>query len=311
MKKLLLVLLVVTLASFLLVGCLGEGTVVDDDDDDDDGDVIVQAVTIAVAGEYYDAATGLTYVQGTSKLVTVTFAEAIAEEYGVQINGVSAAVTAGSDRKIWTLAVDFGATPYVECVEECIVVTVGHPCCPEEADTYWKLVVPDGIAPCASFTLTLEDCECEDPAGAEMSWITTCEDECDEPMDCCDDNCSGVGDWSFVLDDDVCDGPCDTDIGDDCAIIGAFECGCLSYADPDADPVLTGVHEVDVSIKDNVGNEFTDTWTLTFDTDELTSIVSDTLGTLTVTGDAVDGWEVIVSYDCTWDDCDTCFPEEG
>ena len=309
MKKLLLVLLVVALSSFLLVGCLGEGTVVDEEEEEEEEE---QAVTITVAGEYYDASTGLTYVQGcTPKLVTVTFAEPVAEEFGVQIDGDPATVKAGSDRKIWTREMTLDETE-LGCEEVCIIVTVGHPCCPDDADTYWKLVVPDCEEPCASFTLTFKDCVCEVPAGAEMSWTTTCEDICDVPKDCCGDDCSGVGVWTFTLDlsDDVCaPGECDLETDSGCEISGAFECGCLSYADPGADPVLTGIHEVLVSIKDNVGNEFTDTWTITFDTDNVLSVNGLSVSGSTPEYSTVnDEWTVEIDYSCIWDDCAICFP---
>jgi len=311
MKKLLLVLAVVAMASFLFVGCLPGGTTPDPDPDPDPDPT--PTITIVVDGEYYDASKGLTYVQGcVPKLVTVTFAEPVAEEYGVQINGISAVVTADSDRKIWTKEITLDES---QCTEVCITVTVGHPCCPDLADTYWKLVVPDCEAPCASFTVTFKDCECEVPAGAEMSWTTTCEDECDVPKDCCGDDCSGVGVWTFTLDlsDDVCaPGECDLETDSGCAISGAFECGCLSYEDAEAEPALTGIHEVLVSIKDNVGNEFTDTWTITFDTDNVTGVVAPLAATVSSPSyDAVnDEWTVEIDYGCEWDDCDICFPSE-
>ncbi len=301
MKKLLLVLMVVAMASFLFVGCL-PGTTTPPPEEPP----VEPTVTITVAGEYYDAAKGLTYVQGcVPKLVTVTFTEPVAEEYGVQINGIPADVKAGSDRKIWTKEITIVSE--IACTEVCLIVTVGHPCCPDDAaDTYWKLVVPDCVAPCASFVVTFKDCGiCLDVPGAEMSWTTTCEDICDVPKDCCGDDCSGVGDWKFVLDDDVCLGACDTETGNDCDITGAFECGCLSYANA----LLTGIHEVLVSIKDNVGNEFTDTWTITFDTDNVTTFAAPKAAVGAITYDAVKKeWTVDVVYPCDVKDCLTCFP---
>jgi len=310
MKKLLLVLLVVTLASFLLVGCLGTGTVADDDD------IIIppppQAVTITVAGEYYDAAKGITYVQaGVEKLVTVIFAEPVPEEYVVTMTepaDVILDVTAGSDRKIWTKKVTFLDEPL--CTEQCITILVGHPCCPDDADTYWKMVVPDGAKPCASFVVTFKDCgTCLDVPGASMSWTTLCGEVCDVPKDCCGDACSGVGVSTFTADYDIC-GSCDVETDSGCDITGAFECGCLSYADAKADPALTGIHEVLVSIKDNVGNEFTDTWTITFDTDNVTTLTFNSLKLGDITGSydsTKKEFTVEVDNSCTWTDCASCF----
>ena len=182
-----------------------------------------------------------------------------------------------------------------ECKDICIEVLVGDLCC--AGIIYSETIKVDSIAPCASFTVDIEDC---DPCtkGAEMSWVTTCEDICDVPFDCCGDNCSGVGDWSFILDETECADPCDTEDGEDCPINGAFECRCLLYATSD-----TVDHVIDVTIADNVGNTFTDTWTLTFDTDSLVSFSA----LNTTPFDNGDGtWSL--DYDCTWHDCEECFP---
>jgi len=206
-----------------------------------------------------------------------------------------------------------------ECKDICIELKAGQLCCAPiiitgdeiniTGDTTVKV---DSVKPCASFTVTIEDCEqdpCAPEPGASMSWTTLCDEICDVAPDCCDDVCSGVGDWSFVLDQDEydCFPPCDEVYDEDCPIFGEFECGCLLYDDPLTESVNEGIHVVEVSIEDNVGNEFTDTWTITFDTDELTDFVSGSLSVLTVEV-TDDGWEVEVDYGCTWDDCDTCFP---
>ena len=84
MKKLLLVLMVVAMASFLLVGCLGEGTVADDDDDD----IIIPPPTvdpyITVVYGYLDSH-GVTYLKATGNVIKVTFPEAVDSEYSVYI----------------------------------------------------------------------------------------------------------------------------------------------------------------------------------------------------------------------------------
>jgi len=188
-----------------------------------------------------------------------------------------------------------------ECDLICIEVKVGTICC--DPIIYSENITVDSIAPCASFTVCVDDCGlCTE--GAEMSWVTTCEDVCDLGYDCCDDYCSGVADWTFVLDDDYCDGPCDTEPGTGCPINGAFECGCLLYA-TEAEEFVE--HVVDITIADNVGNTFTDTWTLTFDTD---SLVSFTAGS--ATPELVEGvcdWDYYVDYGCDWTDCAECVPE--
>jgi len=72
MKKLLLVLMVVAMASFLLVGCLGTGTVVDEDDNGDD--VVVTEICPTVAVTTQVAVAGKNYIKAGSQTITVTFA---------------------------------------------------------------------------------------------------------------------------------------------------------------------------------------------------------------------------------------------
>jgi len=79
MKKLLLVLLVVALVSFLLVGCFGvpNGT-----EGEGEGEVEVE-VTIAVENEY-KSPSGVTYVPCVDK-VTITFPEPVDPDYVVYV----------------------------------------------------------------------------------------------------------------------------------------------------------------------------------------------------------------------------------
>ena len=279
--------------------------------------VVPLTATIAYGADhsYIDS---VTYVRGYSVFadcvpVTVTFSEAV--EYGAQIrwnDGVDTGtwkdLTDSGDHTIFTGCLPFNGE-WSDCKAVCVDVRLYEAvqiCCPEYIGDPMPLgvVYVDSVDPCASFIVTIEDCpvgDCppfEDP-GAEMSWTTLCGEICEVDQDCCNDYCSGVGDWEFILDYDIC-GTCDTEPGNDCDITGAFECGCLLYA-------VSGEveHVVDVSIKDNVGNEFTDTWTLTFDSQELISFAADGA----IVTDMGDG-EWNIDYECTWDDCDECFPPE-
>ena len=228
------------------------------------------------------------------------------------VDGPWVLLDANADYTVFTEELCF-TTAITECIPICIEVKVGTICC--DPIIYSEMITVDSIAPCASFTVTFEDCGvCYVPPGASMSWTTTCLDICDLPKDCCDDNCSGVGDWSFILDETLCDPACDEVYGNGCPITGAFECGCLTYLYTDETvfpPVdYTGIHEVEVSIKDNVGNEFTDTWTITFDTDNVISIT--TIEAATVSAPVYDAvkeeWTVTVDYGCEWEDCEDCMP---
>ena len=315
MKKLLLVLMIVAMASFLFVGCLGEGIINGTEEEEEEEEVVEQAVTIVIEDQY--PADVKEFIRADLLDVTVTFTIAIPADQSVTFQakeawtstpeeGAEVILTPNTARTVWTYTdYDFnntGAAPLGlgdldDCTEICLYVTIADCCEADLNEVFTETVKLDDSDPCASFTVTIDDCGvCED--GAEMSWVTTCEDICNIPKDCCGDYCSGLADWSFVLDDDVCDGPCDTEPGNGCPINGAFECGCLLYA-----TAGTVDYVVDVTIKDNVGHVVTDTWTLTFDTDSLVGFV--TTGA-TETDNADGTWSL--DYSCTWDDCDDCMP---
>jgi len=322
MKKLLLVLLVVTLASFLLVGCLGEGTVVDDDDDDDD--VIpppVQAVTIKIEDQYPAAPATKEYIRADLLDVTVTFAVAVGEddivnfvakEAGATVPAAGKEVTltevTGSGRKEWKFVdYKFGDTAVyapsltsldslADCTEICLYVTVNDCCIPDETpDVYFETVKLDDTAPVVTPTLTVKDCdpcpvvdECADPVvgGAvfEFTTLTTDEDPCDPELgNSCKDTCSGVGAWSFVVDKGECD-ECPTASSIGCTVVGATDCGCLPYQT---------AAERDASVDASTDKEYT----LTFDVEDNVGNEQDTITwTITVDTDevtAVDGTGIV------------------
>ena len=282
MKKLLLVLMVVALSSFLLVGCLGEGTVVDPDPDPDPDPTPAKEVTIAVTNEYTDAG-GTTYVPSYPLLaededvdVTVTFTEAVETDYIVYIAqkvetaGVityenKMVATPNTARTIWTVEdVDFlGDMGATECTSFCLVALVKHPCCPGE-EVQLKVVSVDTIVPYADLFVTVEDCadECDpDPCatdGVYLTWTsTTAATSCLPADDCCGDACSGLASWTIEVEPDACEGPCDLVTGS-CPVVGTLDCGCLPYADSGA----TVTYTVSYTLLDNVGNEFTEDWTI-------------------------------------------------
>ena len=335
MKKLLLVLMVVAMASFLLVGCLGNGII---DDGDGDGDGAVVPVTMVIEDEYKSTA-GVTYV-GCEKDVTVTFSTAVEVDYVVYIarkivegdgtityKGVPesepVAATPNADRTVWTVEEyeflygypcerdGFKAVQnnsfLCECEPICLVALVKHPCCPGE-EVALRVVTVDCDPPTLDLFVKFTDCadECVEPdpcdppvPGAYMEWTSRTTDIC-ETTDCCEDACSGDGPWSLVIDPDPCLGPCDEAPGEGCPVEGVIECGCLDYAD-------TGevCYYVDFSFEDNVGNPILSTWKLCFDTD---SLVEFEVGYRDDDGDYVpgspaygpdaDGWYQIY-YSCT------------
>ena len=250
MKKLLLVLLVVVLASFLLVGCFPG--ISDDGDGDGDGDGEV-AVTVDIA----DSAVldGKTYVSGGAHTITVTFpaplvggVEAnITDCTGDYRNGGSAVVLfPNADRTVWTGSGDFGYG--TGCCASYVEVTSGE--C--EADVcIWFPVIVDSCYPFAEFEITADDCPCE---GCEITFdSTSISPECAAAVVCCDDTCSGLASWSMVLydgdpfdeccDPNECEEPIGSCSGEECPIVCTT--GCLD----------AGIYYAVLTLVDNVGNE--------------------------------------------------------
>jgi len=300
MKKILLVLMVVAMASFLFVGCL-PGIVDDGDGDDVDDDVVEVAMTIEK--EYTDA-DGVTFV-ACGKDVIVTLPITVEVDYVVYVAvkvwdetlevyeyHCKEAGTPDATRTVWTFT-DYtgicGEAEVDECEPICLVAIVQHPCCPGE-EVALRIVSLDCTPPELDLFVKFTDCEdeCIDPdpcvpavPGAYMEWTSRTTGICDT-VDCCKDACSGDNGWSLVVDPDICLGPCDTVTGTGCPVEGVLDCGCLSYATAaEVTPVRTGIHYVDFTFEDNVGNTVKSTWKLTFDTDSLVTFeVDDTPSTV-------------------------------
>jgi len=263
MKKLLLVLMVVALASFLMVGCLGEGTVVDDDDDDDGGGVVESACpTVSVTSEV--TVEGKTYIQAGAQTVKVTFAvptEPVSVYIGFGLRdkidlgdllgdllGTEVVMTANADKTEYTGKFEFGEMPQ-GCSEAYIYVETCDTCA---ACKYPYTVDPD--SPYAKLKVTvsgeLEDCPCGGCA-ITISSVTE-ESTCDPDVVCCGDDCSGLASWSFRLFDEYpwnvccdtgCEDPAFEDSGTDCPI--TFTTDCLA----------PGVYYAVLNLVDEVGNE--------------------------------------------------------
>jgi len=305
-------------------------------------------VTGIVYGPENAYTNGTVYVKGWVEdgdcvPVEVTFNLPVEEDVQIRWNdgnlGAESSVCGSSSNLGWVdlegneaKTVFTGCLPFDVSLDDCETVCVevrrhteevSDPCCPivpEFCDMiYTDIVTVDSAAPCASFIVTFADCEvdpCDPIPGASMSWTTDCSDEVDcYPVygDCCGD-CSGIASWSFVL-DFVDGGECDPDewcaeFGheQDCPINGNFPCGCLLYEGA-GDPSSDGIHTVDITIIDNVGNEFIDTWTIIFDTDEVTEFTFE--GGITNAVFDVDDGTWSLDYGCEWEDCEECMPSNG
>ena len=282
MKKLLLVLLVLAIASFLFVGCLPVTPSEGEGEGEGEGEV---PVAIAFSPEYTNTG-GVTYISCDST-ITVTFPSPVAVDYVVDVHVKiydeedgeakyvhSRSAVPNPDRTVWTID-DYGWLES-ECEPVCIVAVVKHPCCPGE-EVALRIVTVDCTAPTLDLFVKFTDCDdpCDDPdpcvpefEGVSMEWTSRTTDIC-ETEDCCNDTCSGVNGWSLVIDPDPCEGPCDTVTGVGCPVEGVLGCECLAYA-PDTSELAC--YYVDFYFDDNVGNAVESTWKICLDTDEVVSL---------------------------------------
>lgn len=297
MKKLLFLLLVLALVSFLLVGCLPVTPSEGEGEGEGEAEVIIE-----IEKEYKNPA-GVTYVPCMGK-VTVTFPEPVETDNIVYIarklvdgegnveyrqgpETEPVAATPNADRTVWTIeeyafsagypCSDLGRdvqAQYCSCEPLCLVALVKHPCCPGEEVTL-KVVTVDCDLPRLDLFVKFTDCgdPCEDPdpcdsliPGVYMEWTSNSVDNC-ESISCCTDDCSGVASWSIEVNPDSCTGPCALVTGEGCPVEGMIDCGCLTYADIGT----TTLHTVVFTIEDNVGNIKTSTWELTFTPDGLST----------------------------------------
>ena len=248
MKKLLLVLMVVAMASFLFVGCLNGGTTPDPTPTPDEVGV---CPTTSISGSV-DVA-GKTYINAGSHTITVTFAvptEPVSVYVGpcnekglpdgVPMNAMEV-VMYTTDNLTYTGTVEFSG----DCCEAYIYVLTCEACAPCK----YPFIV-DGVGPEALVKIGEVDCEC---AGCEITFKSTTDpDVCDPATECCDDVCSGLANWSMVLYDsdpydECCDVPCEESIGncagDECPIDCVTSC------------LTAGTYYAVITLVDEVGNE--------------------------------------------------------
>ena len=247
MKKLLLVLLVVTLASFLFVGCIpvtppaeGEG-----EGEGEPGICPTLAVTSQVA------VGGKTYIKGGKQTITVTFAVptepvSVFIGSGLKVPVPEEVVMYTTDHLVYTGTYTFGTEN--ECGEAYIYVETCETC------DYCKYpYTVDTVPPKATVEICLVDCTC---AGCEVvfsSYVDT--DVCDPDDVICDDACSGFASWSIDIYDKYpfdacCEVPCYEPIESDSGVCPIdFTTTCLTDATSGNDTVY-----VVVTLVDNVGN---------------------------------------------------------
>lgn len=252
MKKLLLVLAVIAMASFLFVGCI-PGTTTPDTDTDTDTDGVAICPTVAVTSQV--AVGGKNYIKAGSQTITVTFA--------VPTEPVSVFVGAGlkndlpvevvmytTDKLVYTGTYTFGADAANTCGEAYIYVETCETC------DYCKYpYTVDAVAPTAKIEICVDECDCD---GCELSFSSTSATVCDVTTDDCGDgDCSGLASWSIDIYadypfDDCCLVPCVTPIASDSGVCPiSFTTDCLTTViDGRTDSVFAVV-----TLVDNVGNK--------------------------------------------------------
>ena len=269
MKKLLLVLLVVILAAFLFVGCLpvtpseGEG--------EGEGEVET-GITVDIEGAVEVG--GFTYVSEGTHKITITFpapqaglvtayegmgscydnfSEAMKQQQQIIYYYGNIIFYPNEDRTVWTGLGNFGyADNYpveiTRCCSSMLEIFFGD--CVDDACMGIPLVV-DGVPPYAEIDISAEACDCE---GYAITFDTVTQNpDCEDAIECCGDDCSGLASWSVVLYEDypfdiccdpsICEEPIASCSGSECPILCETDC------------LLEGTYYAVVTLVDNVGNQ--------------------------------------------------------
>ncbi|HAJ32088.1 MAG TPA: hypothetical protein DCK79_01755 [Candidatus Atribacteria bacterium] len=261
MKKLLLVLLVVALASFLFVGCLP--TTPAEGEDEGEGEAEI-CPTVAVTSQV--AVGGKTYIKAGTQTITVTFAvptEPVSVFVGGAIRGNPEGVPDDAKEVVMYTA-DGGLTytgtfkfgqgytagetqvAFADCNEDYIYVLTCDACAPCK---YPYIVDDEG--PETEIEITSKACVCE---GCDLIFKTPTQTEvCGETPECCGDYCSGFASYTIDLYledpfDDCCDVPC---------VTPAYSCtpGVACPVDCTLSCLPADTYYVVVTLLDAVGNK--------------------------------------------------------
>jgi hypothetical protein len=261
MKKLLLVLLVVTLASFLFVGCLPGVTPPAEGEGEGEGEAAI-CPTITITGQY--AGTDKTYVKasGTAEVV-ITYT---VPTEGVSIYLVTTSVLSpfllpyyvSADGLVYTAAADLSGydceiimIEVVDCYGECVCI---------------ESFVVDSVEPKAKMMLTVTECVCGD-CEINITSDYTLTGTCIDTLGCCSDDCSGLASWSIDV--------YNTDPYDECCLIPCEEpiatCGTAACPIDCTTACVLGKDDLSLTyyilmtMLDNVGNSNKYWATIVFD----------------------------------------------
>lgn len=287
MKKLLLVLLVVALASFLFVGCM----VVPDGDGDDGDGVVVDEICPTVAVTSQVAVAGKNYIKAGSQTITVTFAVSTepvsvfvgellkTNPEGVPEGAVEVVMYANADKTIYTGKTTFAG----DCDVDYIYVLTCDTCAPCK----YPYIV-DNTAPTDWIKITSKACICEGFAVTFKTNVIAATD-CAVATDCCGyKECSGLTSWTIdIYDRDpvdqcclaTCWTPIDTCSGTACPI----DCTTMCLV-PYSDTIAKDYYAI-VTLADAVGNK----------TNYYVTLV------VSSTGVSIYGASIGTSPNCEWD----------
>lgn len=279
MKKLLVVLMVVAVVSFLFVGCIP--IIPDPDDPVDPDEPIGICPVVEVTSEV--AVEGKKYIGIGKQTITVTFAvptEPVSVYVGSDLKnngyipGHEVVMYPNDDKTIYTGDFVFGEEIEKDCSEAYIYVETCETC------AYCKYpYTVDKVAPYASIEITdVVDCYPDISMKFNSAWVVE-NGDCDPVGGCCGDACSGLASWKIDIYDrdpykDCCaEDPCakifDSGEGIACPVLWVTDC---------TDEWFLGVFYVIVELKDVVGNSTKYYARLTFGGSTLTSIEELTLG---------------------------------
>jgi len=265
MKKLLLVLLVVALASFLFVGCLPTTPAEGEGEGEGEGEVAI-CPTVAVTSQV--AVGGKNYIKGGAQTITVTFAvptEPVSVYVGDALKALvdnEVVMYPNADKTVYTGTYTFGASN--TCGEAYIYVLTCETC------DYCKYpYTVDSVAPYATVEICIDTCTCD---GCELSFTSTItEGGCDPDTENCGDACSGLASWAIdIYDDypfdDCCLVPCETPIASDSGVCPVdFTTACLGTSPSETLYVV-------VTLVDEVGNATKMGTTVVFNPDTCDSV---------------------------------------
>lgn len=214
-KKLLVLLLVITVSAFLFTGCAPHV----DPEPEPDPDPSVDGVLVEFAKEYRED--NRVYVAGGSNTVTVTFPAPVTGMVQVDLSDCTGDYSKGStylfpvseDRTVWQGSVAFDCGSYCYPNPCTYVYTAGKDCCATtvtvisgacEADTCIAFpVIVDCDKPYAKILVDVEDCCCYDCAVTLKSAKDSEGDLCDPcgptGSTCCGDDCSGLASWKVDI----------------------------------------------------------------------------------------------------------------